>query len=508
MEIGRLTATTRGETIRFELRPGKPQTLGRSSRCSVTVRDPKMSREHCRLEFVNGKLLVTDLASSHGLTYRGRTLASFEIDVGDGFHVGQTFIRFDARESGAEQPAAAVSPPPAVPLSPPPAVPVPQPHAVPVPQPADEVRAGSGGDDPDELAVGAELGGFVIELVLGRSDRCTVYLANQKRAARRVALKVLRRPPPGAEGAEERARFLADVRTAASVADPLLVQVFDIGEVGADCFAALELVQGQCLAERIDHGRRMPWAELVPVLADMLQALEVLHLVGLVHGAVKPANVFLLEKGGSKLADPRSNSYPRPDEEPSFSAPEQLSRQQVDARTDLYAVGCVAYAALAGRPPFMGSARRIAEAQQRSRVPSLLPLDSTIPPSLDQLIRELLAKEPSARPTTEQARDDLMEIQNSTASIAAPPPAGPAAEPEVEYPTIPVGGPAAPRSAPRRQRAKSGGGMVFQLFSQLVLYVMILVAGLAVALAMKHKNPDWDIYRLLEYLRPKQADGK
>jgi serine/threonine protein kinase len=459
-----------------------------------------MSREHCRLEFANGKLLVTDLASSHGLTYRGRTLASFEIDVGDGFHVGQTFIRFDARATGVEQPAAVPAPQPVAVSQP---VPVPQP--VPASRPRDEVRTDAGGDDQDELPIGAELGGFVVESVLGRSDRCTVYEAEQKSTHRKVALKVLRRLPPGTDAAEERARFLADVRTAASVADPLLVQVFDIGQVGEDCFAALELVQGQCLAERIDHGRRMQWAELVPVLSDILQALEVLHLVGLIHGAVKPANVFLLAKGGSKLADPRSNSFPRAEEEPSFSAPEQLSRQLVDARADLYAVGCVAYAALAGRPPFMGSARRIAEAQQRSRVPSLLPLDASIPPALDQLIRELLAKEPSARPTTEQARDDLLDIQNSTASIAAPPPAKDVAEPEVEYPTIPVAGQSAPRSAPRRRKGSSGGGMVFQLFSQLVLYVMILVAGLAVALAMKHKNPDWDIYRLLEYLRPPDA---
>jgi hypothetical protein len=502
MQIGKLTATTRGETVRFELHPGKPVTLGRSSRCTVKVIDPKMSREHCRLEFVNGKLLVTDLASSHGLTYRGRTLASFEIDVGDGFHVGQTFIRFDAHADAAEQPAAVPAPLP-VPVSKP--VPVSQP--VPVPPPPDEVHTDAGGDDQDELPIGAELGGFVIESVLGRSDRCTVYEATQKRAQRKVALKVLRRLPPGADAQEERARFLADARTAASVADPLLVQVFDIGEVGADCFAALELVQGQCLAARIDHGRRLPWTELVLVLADMLQALQVLHLVGLVHGAVKPANVFLLDKGGSKLADPRSNSFPRADEDPSFSAPEQLNRQQVDVRADLYAVGCVAYAALAGRPPFMGSARRIAEAQQRSRVPSLLPLDESIPPALDQLIHELLAKEPSARPTTEQAQDDLIAIQNSTGSIAAPPPARPAAappQPEVEYPEISAGRPAAPRSAPRRRRASGGGGFIFQLFSQLVLYVMILVAGLAIALALKHKNPDWDIYRLLEYLRPKQ----
>ena len=102
MEIGKLTATTLGQKLRFDVRPGSPVTVGRSNRCTLCVPDPKVSREHCRLEFVDGKVRVTDLASSHGLTYRGHRCAEFEIEVGDGFHIGQTFVRFEAREIGSE----------------------------------------------------------------------------------------------------------------------------------------------------------------------------------------------------------------------------------------------------------------------------------------------------------------------------------------------------------------------------------------------------------------------
>ncbi|HEX6813469.1 MAG TPA: FHA domain-containing serine/threonine-protein kinase [Planctomycetota bacterium] len=498
MELGKLSATTRGETIRFDLRPGRPLTLGRSSRCTVVVRDPKMSREHCRLEIVNGKLRVTDLASSHGLTYRGQTTAGFEIDVGDGFHVGQTFIRFETREKEvAEERGAAAA--------------LPQSQSSPPPPQADEKALVEAelGESLNELGVGAELGGFVIEAVLGRSDRCTVYQAHQVQLNRRVALKVLRRPAQGSHSAHERMLFLEDARTAASIADPLLVQVFDIGQTGEDCFAALELVKGQCLAERIDHGRCMTWAELVPVLIDVLQALETVHQLGRVHAAVKPANVFLLDRGGSKLADPRSTARPRSTEEPCFSAPEQLSRHPVDARTDLYALGLVAYAALAGRPPFLGSARRIAEAQQRGAPESLLAIDRTIPDALDELILDrLLAKDPAHRPATAlEVRDELLALHDvgarpaavaaSVAAAAAPP------EPQVEYPTIPV--PGRVQARPVRRQRNAAPSLVFQLFGQLVLYVMILIAGAAVALALKHKNPDYDIYRLLDYLRPPDA---
>jgi hypothetical protein len=112
MSTCKLTATTRGKTVQFELRPGRPITLGRSNHCTVPVHDPKMSREHCRLEFVDGKLLVTDLGSSHGLMLRGENRSEFELEIGDGFHAGQTFVRFEAQEADSAAAGATEPQPP------------------------------------------------------------------------------------------------------------------------------------------------------------------------------------------------------------------------------------------------------------------------------------------------------------------------------------------------------------------------------------------------------------
>lgn len=407
MEIGKLTATAHGRTIRFEVQGGQPATVGRSSSCTVRLADPKVSREHCRLELLGDHLRVTDLDSSQGLAYRGRRCAEFEIEVGDGFHIGQTFVRFEAVQVVAAEPVVARS------------------EGGGEPRRGDEAQMAGADHDPrpqDELPPGTQLGAFTIEAVLGRSDRCTVYRAQQVALRREVALKVLREDPYDARAAQERELFLADLRTAASVQDPLLVQVLDIPAAAEHCYASLELVKGRSLAERTSAGPRLSWQEVVAVLADVLQALEVLHSRGLIHGAIKPANVFVLATGSGMLADARATPRRRSRELPCYSAPEQLSGQPVDHRADLYDLGCVAYAALAGQPPFDGAARDIAAAQREYSPQSLLDADPTIPPGLDEfLCVRLLALDPADRPpTAAAARAELLE----PSTIAPPKAAG------------------------------------------------------------------------------------
>ena len=101
MAIGRLTATTHGQTVRFDVLPEQPVTLGRSSECSVRLHDSKVSREHCRLDLHGDRLIVTDLESTHGLLYRGDLCAEFELSVGDGFHLGETFVSYEACDEAA-----------------------------------------------------------------------------------------------------------------------------------------------------------------------------------------------------------------------------------------------------------------------------------------------------------------------------------------------------------------------------------------------------------------------
>lgn len=403
MEVGKLTATAHGRTIRFEVQGGQPATVGRSSRCTVRLADPKVSREHCRLELLGDRLRVVDLESSQGLAYRGRRVAEFEIEVGDGFHIGQTFVRFEAVHVLAAEAAVAET------------------TGGDEPRSRDAAALAGADHEPrpqDELPQGTQLGAFTIEAVLGRSDRCTVYRAQQVALRREVALKVLREDPYDARAAQERELFLADVRTAASVQDPRLVQVLDIPAAAEHCYASLELVKGHSLAERIGVGQRWSWQEVVAVLADVLQALEVLHGRGLIHGAVQPANVFVLATGTGMLADARATPRRRSRELPCYSAPEQLAGQPVDHRADLYDLGCVAYAALAGQPPFEGSAQDIAAAQREYSPQSLLDVDPTIPPGLDEFVCvRLLALDPADRPANAAAaRAELLDP-----STTAPP---------------------------------------------------------------------------------------
>jgi predicted component of type VI protein secretion system len=108
MELARMAATTRGTVVDFLVRPDEAVTLGRSSRCTVTVRDPKVSRRHCQLSYAQGRIVAVDLASSHGLLHRGLRQPMVALDVGDGFHLGETFIRFVAVDQVDDAVAAAI----------------------------------------------------------------------------------------------------------------------------------------------------------------------------------------------------------------------------------------------------------------------------------------------------------------------------------------------------------------------------------------------------------------
>lgn len=108
MELARMTATTRGSATDFLIRPDEAVTLGRSSGCTVPLRDPKVSRRHCQLSFAQGRVVAVDLASSHGLLHRGERSQLVALAIGDGFHLGETFVRFAAVERVDDAAAAAL----------------------------------------------------------------------------------------------------------------------------------------------------------------------------------------------------------------------------------------------------------------------------------------------------------------------------------------------------------------------------------------------------------------
>ncbi len=145
-----MTASTHGRTIAFDLPAGQTRTLGRGKECDVCVNDKQVSRTHCELSFTAGKVIAKDLGSSHGITFHGTSHTTVEIEVGDGFHIGQTFVRFQSLfVDNATVPIKATVPTKAKPApSPPTAGPGPELVRIAAPQPlaqaAQQVR--------DELA--------------------------------------------------------------------------------------------------------------------------------------------------------------------------------------------------------------------------------------------------------------------------------------------------------------------------------------------------------------------
>lgn len=487
MEIARLTATTQGRPVPFLVVASRPLTIGRSRRCGLRLRDPKVSREHCSLTYFGGDLLVNDLGSAHGLVFHGERNESFRLRVGDGFHLGRTFVRFegldDVDEALLPQPAAAPEGPGDDADEPEPAA-----SATSEPQATDEAAALGFGSAVQrreaarhELAPGTALAGFVVEATLGRSDRSTVYAAAHVQLQRRVALKVLRHPPGAVPEPAERATFLADLRTAAAHVDPTLVAVFDVIDTPDECAATLELIDGETLASRLATVGRLPWQEVVARLVDVLAALTVLHRSGRVHGGLKPGNVFALAKGGTRLADPRALPLPRAEELDALPSPEQRRRLGVDPRSDLYSIGALGWLLLTGTAP---EAEPTAAQLQR--------LEPSVPNKLADRLVQLLAAEPNARPANAAAaREALAALLPAGRPVAAErDPARSAVAPRT-----PTRGTGASTPVPGKRPASAGKRFAARFVSELIVVGMIFGIGLLVLVLLPRINPNWDLYK-------------
>jgi serine/threonine-protein kinase len=200
---------------------------------------------------------------------------------------------------------------------------------------------------------------YRIEAVLGRGGMGVVYLAEDLRLKRRVALKLL--APELAEDERFRERFLSESELAASLDHANVIPVYEAGETEGSLFIAMRYVEGSDLKARLRDG---PLSEQQAVtLAEQVGgALDAAHERGLVHGDVKPSNVLIDGRGHAYLADfgltRRSTEEPPPDGEAQllgtidYVAPEQIRGGDVDGRADIYSLGCLLYECLTGRQPF------------------------------------------------------------------------------------------------------------------------------------------------------------
>lgn len=256
------------------------------------------------------------------------------------------------------------------------------------------------------LTIGTTFAGYVIEAVAGRGGMGVVYRAREARPARTVALKVI--SPELAADTDFRARFERESEVAATIEHPNVIPVHRVGEEAGQLFLVMRHVDGIDLSAMIANAGRLQPRRAVDIIAQVCAALDAAHARGLVHRDVKPANVLVTREGHVYLTDfgiaKRSDATGGSTLTGYFvgtldySAPEQIESGRVDARTDVYATGCMLYHALAGQVPFQGeNPAATMLAHLSAPPPSLRAIDLTLPEQLDAVVAKAMAKAPDER---------------------------------------------------------------------------------------------------------------
>jgi len=292
-----------------------------------------------------------------------------------------------------------------------------------------------------------QIGPYLIRRRLGRGGMGAVYEAEDPMSGEVVAVKVL--SAQFGDDAALRRRFDVEIETLKALRHPGIVRLLAFGEEDGQPYFAMELVRGRSLEDLIRAGRRFTWQETVSIATEIAAALKAAHDQGIVHRDLKPANLLFLDEpqpgsGGVKLADfgiarlfgdggqTQAGTVVGTVE---YMAPEQAAGQPVDHRGDLYALGLVMFAMLAGRPPFQGGQPlQVLDRQKREVPPRVSSLASDVPPHLDELIARLLAKEPAKRPANSLALTRLLGA--IVALYAAPAPTVPGIDPEAAPPGV------------------------------------------------------------------------
>src|SRR5262249_46297639 len=275
----------------------------------------------------------------------------------------------------------------------------------------------------------ARIGRYVITRKLGEGGMGVVYAARDERLERTVAVKAM-----SSVGNDEtaRKRFWREARAAASVNHPNVCQIYEIGEDRGKLFIAMEMLEGEALAESLRRGpMRVP--ETMSIGLGMLAALSALHGRGIVHRDLKPSNVFITPHGvklldfglarwdldGSSISTTELTVPGMVMGTPRYMAPEQVKGEAVDARSDLFAAAAILFEMLASQPAFVGrNVVEILHSTLHEQPPALV--GSPAVAAADRVIRRALAKEPAERPESADAMAEELRAAHTVDSNSTP----------------------------------------------------------------------------------------
>jgi hypothetical protein len=261
-------------------------------------------------------------------------------------------------------------------------------------------------DIPSRLSE-ALAGRYRVERQLGAGGMATVYLAQDLRHDRQVAIKVLRPELAAVLGAE---RFLAEIKTTANLQHPHILPLFDSGEADGFLFYVMPFVEGESLRERLTRETQLPVDEGLRTACEVAEALQYAHQQGVIHRDIKPENVLLhgghalvadfgialavTKIGGTRLTETGLSLGT-----PAYMAPEQaMGEREITPKADVYALGCVLYEMLAGEPPFAGPTAQAIVARAMTEAPRPLATQRpTVPAHVVAAVEKALQKLPADR---------------------------------------------------------------------------------------------------------------
>lgn len=287
-----------------------------------------------------------------------------------------------------------------------------------------------------------QLGPYRVLRSLGHGGMGTVYAAVHQQTGESAAIKVLAETL--AADPRFRERFLGEVETLKRLRHENIVTLFGHGEQDGRLFFVMELVDGPSLEADLQAGRRFTWQEVVAITVQVCAALKHAHDHGVIHRDLKPANLLRTAAGVVKLTDFGIAKFFGSSGltlagsmigTPEYMAPEQTEGKPATARSDLYSLGCVMYALLAGKPPFFGPSVTHVLDRVRFQDPDPLRLTAAhVPAALDEIIAQLLKKKPDDRIQTAQTLTRLLQAMQHALLSAAPPHA--AAGPDATAETV------------------------------------------------------------------------
>lgn len=267
---------------------------------------------------------------------------------------------------------------------------------------------------------------YAVEREIATGGTATVYLANDVRYQRRVAVKVFRPEIAEALGHE---RFVREIAVVAKLNHPHIVPLLDSGEVEELMYYVMPAVEGESLRERLSREGQLPVDDALQIARDVAVAVDYAHTRNIVHRDIKPENI-LLTAGAAVVADfgiakmlnhsSGGNSLTKAGiavGTVAYMSPEQAAAGPVDGRSDVYALGCVLFEMLAGRPPFTGkTTRAVVAAHFTEPVPNLSSIRPEVATSMQLAIAKALAKGPDDRFPTASAFIDEVQAARRSAS--------------------------------------------------------------------------------------------